>query len=348
MSDTPDPLKKDKNSWLFLVKPSGAIAQFLIIIFIGALVYASNAGHLDTLRSFLSDARFAFKVGDYELTIYTLLKGLLIVVLLFWGTAIVSAFGEKRIGKLNQIRRSTQVLLIKIFQIIVYVTAFIIGLDIMGIQLTALTVFGGALGIGIGFGLQKITSNFISGMILLFERTINQDDLVELRDGFSGYVRRINARFTLIETFDGKEIMIPNEDFITSQVVNWTYSNKRSRVTINMGVAYGSDLDQVQRIMLEAANAHPRCLKDPEAVCYLDSFGESSIDFLLYYWIDDVTLGRLEPRSQVMMDIWRRFQATGIEIPFPQRDVHIRSAEGLPSSPSNALDNSNSPAKAGT
>lgn len=315
---------KEKSGWLVLLKPSGHIAQLLIIILVVALVYASNVGYLDALREVLSNENFAFAVGEYKITIYSLLKGIFIVALLFWGTAIVSSFGEARINCMHHVKRNTKVLLTKIFQIILYVAAFLIGLNMLGIQLTALAVFGGALGIGIGFGLQKVTSNFISGMILLFERTINQDDLIELQGGFSGFVRRINARFTLIETFDGKEIMIPNEDFITSQVINWTYSNKNGRIEITVGVAHGSDLDKAQTLILEAATEHPRCMQDPSPACFLNKFGESSIEFLLYFWVSDVTEGRLGPRSEVMFSIWRKFRNAGIQIPYPQRDMHIR------------------------
>lgn len=330
MSDPSLQTKQETSRWLLLLKPRGYMAQLLIALLIAGLIYASNSGHLDTLREALSNERFVFVIGDYNVTPYIMLKGLFVAILLFWGTAIVSAFGEKRITRMQQIKRNTQILFIKIFQILLYTAAFLVGLDLIGVKLTALAVFGGALGIGLGFGLQKITSNFISGMILLFEKTINHDDLIELQGGFSGFVRRINARFTLIETFDGKEIMVPNEDFITSQVVNWTYSNKMGRAEVAVGVAYDSDLELAQKLILEAANEHPRCIKDPEAVCHLTEFGDSSINFLLYFWVDDVTEGRMRPRSEVMFSIWRKFRDAGIEIPFPQRDVHIRSADGLP------------------
>lgn len=325
-----DEEKKERSTWLYLLKPSGGIAQLLTLLLIGGVIYASYAGHLDTLRTVLSNDKYAFTISDYEITAYTVLKGIFIAVLLFWGTAIISGFGEARISRMHGMKRSTQILFTKFFQILVYVVAFLVGLDLMGIELTALAVFGGALGIGLGFGLQKITSNFISGIILLMEKTINQDDLIELQDGYSGFVRRISSRFTLLETFDGKEIMIPNEDFITSQVINWTYSNKKGRVEITVGVAYGSDLEHAQQLIIEAAKEHPRCMLDPEPTCFLNEFGDSSINFLLYFWVSDVTEGRLQPRSEVMMGIWKKFRDAGIEIPFPQRDLHIRSAEGLP------------------
>lgn len=322
--------KTEKRTWQRVFKPSGGVAQLLILLLIGGLLYASSTGHLDALRDFLDDGRFSISIGPYELTAYKILKSVLIATMLFWVTAIVSSFGEKRIGAIRHIKRGTKVLLAKFFQILVYLIAFLIGLDLLGIELTTLAVFGGALGIGIGFGLQKITSNFISGLILLMEKTINQDDMIELQGGFSGFVRSINARFTLMETLDGKDIMIPNEDLITSQVVNWTYSNKRGRVEVNIRVAHDTDLDRAQELILEAAREHPRCMLDPEPGCFLNTFNESSIDFLLYFWVSDVTEGRLRPRSEVMFSIWRKFKAEGIEIPFPQRDLHLRSAEGWP------------------
>ena len=197
----------------------------------------------------------------------------------------------------------------------------------IGLDLTTLTVFGGALGIGLGFGLQKIASNFISGLILLLERSVEQDDLIELPDGTSGFVRRSSARYTLIETFDGKEILIPNEDFITNRVTNWTLSSTKARIQINLGVAYGSDIEQAQELILQAAREHPRCIEDPEPQCFLLNFGDSSVDFTLLFWVENVVDGRWAPQSEVMFAIWRKFREHGIEIPFPQRDLHIKSGE---------------------
>lgn len=159
-----------KSTWLLLFKPSGKVAQLLIILLVVGLIYASNSGHLDALRSFLDNERYALVLGDYEITAYMVLKGAFIAALLFWVTAVIAGFGETRISRMRTVKRSTQILLTKFFQILVYAIAFVVGLDMMGIELTALAVFGGALGIGLGFGLQKITSNFISGIILLFEK----------------------------------------------------------------------------------------------------------------------------------------------------------------------------------
>ena len=185
-------------------------------------------------------------------------------------------------------------------------------------------MFSGALGIGIGFGLQKITSNFISGIIILFEKTVQNDDLIELNDGTLGFLRNTGSRASLIETYDGKEVMVPNEDLITSKVINYTHSDTDSRIEITIGVSYSSDLNLVKKLILEAALEHPRTLKDPQPNCFLREFADSSVNFLLHFWIGDVDEGRFGPQSEVMFDIWNKFKENNIEIPFPQRDIHIK------------------------
>ena len=274
--------------------------------------------------AFLDSEVFAFYFGETRISAYQITKALITIIILFWITGIFSEFGERRISNLQKIKPSNKSLITKAFQILIYLIAFLIGLDIIGVDLTTLAIFSGAVGIGVGFGLQKITSNFISGIILLFEKSIETEDLVELTDGTYGFVRHTGARYTLIETFDGKEIMIPNEDFITSRVTNWTFSNNHGRVEIIIGVSYDSDIEKARELILEAAVEHPRCIADPEPACYLTDFGDSSVNFLLYFWVSDVTEGRFEPRSDVLRNIWRKFAQHEITIPFPQRDIHIK------------------------
>jgi small-conductance mechanosensitive channel len=197
-------------------------------------------------------------------------------------------------------------------------------MNFLGIDLTALAVFSGDLGIGIGFGLQKVTSNFISGIIILFEKTVQNDDLIELNDGTLGFLRNTGSRASLIETYDGKEVMVPNEDLITNRVINYTHSNKKARIKINIGVSYDCDLEKAQKLILEAAKEHPRTTKDPEALCFLEEFADSSVNFILLFWVNDVIEGRYGPRSDVLFSIWNKFKENNIEIPYPQRDIHIK------------------------
>jgi small-conductance mechanosensitive channel len=313
-----------KTIWLSIVKPKPWVAKWLLLLGVVGFALLGYLGHLQPLKAFLDSDMFVFQMGELRFSVYLLLKAICIIIVLFWITSMVADFGERRIHGLQSIRASNRALMVKIFQIMVYFLAFMVALDVLGIDFTALAIFGGAVGIGVGFGLQKITSNFISGLILLFEKSIENDDLVELADGTYGFIRHTGARYTLIETFEGKEMMIPNEDFITNRVTNWTFSNTRGRIEISIGVSYDSDIEKAMELVLEAAKEHPRCVEDPAPVCFLRDFGDSSVNFLLFFWVADVTEGRFEPQSDVMRSIWKKFKAHNIAIPFPQRDVHIK------------------------
>lgn len=316
--------RASKALGLLLFKPNQNLAKWLILLLISLLASLAYTGHLEAVQEHLDKPPFAFAVGEYKFTAFLVVKSLLGVVVLFWITSILAGFGNARIGNMRTLRPSTRILFAKLFHILLYTLAILMALDVVGVKLTTLTVFGGALGIGLGFGLQKITSNFISGIILLAEKSIELDNLVELADGTVGYVRKTQARFTLLETFDGKEVLIPNEDFIINRVTNLTYSNKRGRVETLIRVAYGSDLDKARDLILEAANEHPRCIQDPSPSCFLINFNEYSVDFQLYFWVADVTEGRLAPKSEVHFTIWRKFRENNIKIPFPQRELVMR------------------------
>ncbi len=316
-----------RGFWISIIKPGRSIARWLLLASIVALVTLAATGQLDVIKNTLDSDEFAFVLGSYRVSLYTGLKVVVLFILIFWVAAGISDIAEKRITALSNVRASSRNLITKGVQIAIYLLAFLLLLDVMDIDLTALTVFGGALGIGLGFGLQKIASNFISGIILLLEKSVEEGDMLEMSDGTGGFVRRARARFTLFETFDGKEMMIPNEDFITHRVTNWTYSDTKARVEVSVGVSYGSDLEKAKEIMLEAASNHERSLDDPPPRCFLRRFGDSSVDFVLHFWVADVTQGRWEPQSDVMFEIWRQFKANGIQIPFPQRDVHIHQSD---------------------
>lgn len=271
----------------------------------------------------------SFQIGESTINVLQISKSLFTVLFLIWGSRFLISFVLNYLKGIKNLRSSNRDLLGKIFSVLIYFVIGLVGLNLLGVDLTALTVFGGALGIGLGFGLQKITSNFISGVILLFEKTVEIDDLIELPDGVMGFVRKSSMRYTLIETFDNKEIMVPNEDFITSKVINWTYSDTKGRVEIEIGVSYKSDIHKARDLILEAASEHPECGEDPAPVCFLKDFGDSAVMFTLWYWVNDVTTGRWKPRSEVQFAIWDKFAKHNIEIPFPQRDLNIKSLEDL-------------------
>ncbi len=318
---------KMKNFWKKLLKPRARVAEFILAFFVVAFFSLGFLDYLQPIKEFLDSDSLAFKIGDLRFSVYLLTKAMITIVILFWVAGIFSEFGEARIKRLVNVKASNRALITKGFQIIIYFVASLVALDVLGIDLTAFAVVSGAIGIGIGFGLQRITSNFISGLILLFEKSVEEGDLIELADGTSGFVRHTGARYTLIETFENRELMIPNEDFITNRVTNWTFSNTLGRIDIHIGVSYAADLDKVAALILEAANEHPRCAKRPAAQCFLVDFGDSSINFMLYFWVEDVTRGRKRPKSDVLFSIWRKFNESGIEIPFPQRYIHIKNTD---------------------
>ncbi len=264
----------------------------------------------------------SIKLGSISLNPYGILKSIVVICVLLWLVSLVVRRLERRL-KRSDMRASNRALVMKIVQIALYCLVVIVGMQVMGISLTALSVFGGALGVGLGFGLQKIASNFISGIILLFEKSIEVGDLIELADGTVGFVRRTNARYTLLESQDGRDVLIPNEEFITHHVINWTHRNKHARADITITIGYDSDVALAKSLMLEAANAHPKRASKRTNICVVDSFGDFGIKLLLHFWVADVTDGRMEPKGEVMETILTRFKAHGITIPYPQHEVRV-------------------------
>jgi small-conductance mechanosensitive channel len=311
-----------------IFNPEGLLAKAIIAIIVLGAIGLWFSGHLTPVIEYLDSQQLSFKIGGVKFTAYELITRVASVILLLWCTSFISGLGQEHIRKILHIRASNKALVIKTFQIILYVIVFFISLNILNINLSALAVLGGAVGIGVGFGLQKIASNFISGLILLFEKSVEEGNLIELTGGITGFVKSTGARYTLIESFDGKEIMVPNEDFITGRVTNFTYSTNKARVEIPIGVSYNCDLELARNLMLEAAFEHPRCSKFSEPACYLIEFGNSSVNFVLHFWVDNVIDGRLQPKSEIMFAIWKKFKSYGIEIPYPQMDIHMKNIEG--------------------
>jgi len=253
------------------------------------------------------------------------LTSLIGVGILLWGSLKLGNFLDTRIQKVEDLTPSLRVLLGKITRISLMVFAVLVGMQILDLNLTALTVLSGAVGVGIGFGLQKVVSNFISGIIILMDQSIKPGDTITLGDTF-GWVRELRARFVSVITRDGREYLIPNEDFITTQVVNWSFSNKYVRLDVPFGVSYSSDPHEVIRLAVEAAASADRVdSKYQPPVCWMTEFGDSSINFLLRFWIDDPQRGLTNIRGTVLLALWDSFKENGINIPFPHREVIMRT-----------------------
>ncbi len=266
--------------------------------------------------------QYDFEIGSFRLSIYLILKGFIVILMLLWLSNLVSRKAKALIENSKEIKSSTKNIISKIIDIISYCVIGVVLLKTFGVDMTTLAVLGGAIGVGIGFGLQKIASNFISGIILLIEKSIEIGDWVEIDNGnIFGVVKKFSGRYTLIECFDGKEIMVPNEEFIINKVSNWTYSNNRARIEITIGVAQNSDLVKTRDVMLACAIENDRCISYPEPECYITDFGEYDVKFVLYFWINDIIEGRMKPKSEVMLNIWQKLKENKITISVPQREV---------------------------
>jgi small-conductance mechanosensitive channel len=273
----------------------------------------------------------SLNVGESRLTFYMLIKGLLALILLLWLASFVSRLVQTRINRQAHLTPSARSLISQAVRIIFLFAAVMLAMNTVGIDLTAFAVFSGAIGVGIGFGLQAIFSNLVAGIILLFERSIKVGDFVELESGVTGEVRQINTRATRITTNDNVDILVPNSEFINNRVTNWTMHDDFKRSRIPFGVAYGTDTDLVRKAALEAAESVPHMLQGPGGKppqVWLVSFGESSLDFELVVWLKPESVKR--PGAVTADYNWALEKALtkyGIEIPFPQRDLHIRSGQ---------------------
>jgi small-conductance mechanosensitive channel len=251
-----------------------------------------------------------------------LLIALLIAV--FWISSRTKHFLFNRLLTKSGLDRALQYAISQIVSNVVLIVGIIIVLENTGIHLGALAVFAGAVGVGVGFGLQNITSNFISGLVILAERPITIGDRIEVA-GIAGQVQQIRARSTVILTNDNIAMIVPNTKFIDSPVTNWTYGDPRVRFRVPVGVAYGSDVNKVREVLIAAAREHPATLSEPEPNAYLEKFGESSIDFELVAWSQEMSYRPRRFKSDLNFLIDKHLRAAGIEIPRPQRDLHIRS-----------------------
>jgi small-conductance mechanosensitive channel len=208
---------------------------------------------------------------------------------------------------------------------VLVVVAVVVATTELGVDLTAFTIFSGALGVGLGFGLQKVVSNFISGIIILLDRSIKPGDTISLGETF-GWIRELSARFVSVVTRDGREHLIPNEDFITQKVINWSFSNDLIRLDVTFGVSYDSDPHAVSAMAIEAAAGVPRVLVSNKPVCWMTGFGDSTIDFILRFWISDPKNGLTNIRGLVLLAVWDKLKQNNVEIPYPHRELIVRDA----------------------
>ncbi|MBC9889445.1 MAG: mechanosensitive ion channel [Opitutae bacterium] len=269
-----------------------------------------------------------FHVGEVDFNLLGLIKGVVTVGFLLWMSIWLSKLADSQLHRMPNISPSLEVLFSKIIKIGLISISILIGLTTVGIDLSSLAILGGAVGLGLGFGLQKVISNLISGVILLLDKSIKPGDVISLNQTY-GWINKLSARYVSVITRDGLEHLIPNEDLITNRVENWSFSDPKIRLRAPIGVSYDCDLRKAQELCLEAAMACPRVLNDPAPRCHVRGFGDNWVDLELRFWIPDPSKGVTNIKSMVYLEIWDRFLQHGIEIPFPQRDLHLRSGRSI-------------------
>jgi small-conductance mechanosensitive channel len=266
----------------------------------------------------------AFSAGNIRISLLALSKAALFGGILFWLGRMSSNAGQKVIRDQQSVDVQTRELAAKALELLVFAIVGLLLLNILGLDLTTLAVFGGALGVGLGFGLQQIASNFISGIIILLERSLKVGDYIELEDGRTGILRELNMRSSTLETFDGKEIMVPNEKFITTRFVNWTRADPRQRYEVPFVVAYDTDLHKVPPLIEKAISSHPTVLQEPEKVsCELKKFGDYGAHFAVKFWVNGIDDGPNNFTSDVHFLVWDALQKGKIKLATPQHQVSI-------------------------
>ncbi|PPC79594.1 MAG: mechanosensitive ion channel protein MscS [Methylotenera sp.] len=274
---------------------------------------------LETLES------ITFKIGKNPVNLLLLLQGLLTILITVFVAMWLSRVAENKLMVVEQLNVNTRVMLAKVVRICLLFIAVLIGLSAVGLDLTLISVFGGALGVGLGFGLQRIASNYVSGFILLMDKSISIGDIVTI-DVHYGIITDLRTRYLVLKKLDGTEVIIPNETLIINPVINHSGMDRNSRVQVAVQVAYDSDLDLVLQLLIKAAEAHTRVLVTPQPNAVVTAFAESGIDVRLTVWIHDAEEGTASLQSDLLMAIWRLFKAHDISIPYPQREVRVLSA----------------------
>ena len=293
------------------------LAAWVTVYYLG--VQEETSGALDAA---------AIQAGEFRLSLLDVILAVSLTGLLVFLAGFVSRLVGDRLRASDDLSPSMRELTIKLMQIVLFGAAIFVGVQAVGVDLTGLAFLSGAIGIGIGFGLQKVVSNLISGVIILLDKSIKPGDVISLGETF-GWIQSLGARYVSITTRDGREYLIPNEDLITGQVVNWSHSNDFVRLDIHFGCSYGDDPHLVRRVAIEAAEGVRRVLKDRPPVCHITGFGDSSVDYILRFWITDPTGGLTNIRGNVLLALWDAFQEHGISIPFPQREVRVLDGSRL-------------------
>jgi len=275
---------------------------------------------------------FGFTVGATRISAWSMLVVVVVIVGLFLSARLGNKVAHRLFARLTALDAGRRLLAEKLLSIVIWTFAIMVGVDLLGIDLTALTVFSGAFGLAVGFGLQKTFGNLLAGIILLMDRSIKPGDVIAVNDGITntvGQVKKIGLRAVSVTTRDKKEYLIPNENLMINQVENWSYSSREVRIKVPVSVAYGCDMEEAERLMLQAAREAKRVLNVPAPSVWLSSLATDAIEFEIQVWIRDPEEGIGNVRSDVLKKLWRLFKENDIRVPFPQRDLNLRDTPEL-------------------
>ncbi len=319
------------NAWVLIKLSSSIIANRLvanlIFVFAWSVAALNILGLLDALIATLDNVAIPF--GNARLSLLSIVNGALLFAVLLWVALTLSRLIQNFIRGHSDISPRAQVLLGKVVRFTMITVAVVVALTSIGLNFAALAVFTGALGVGIGIGLQNQVSNLLSGLFLLLDKSIKPGDVIEVGTTF-GWVKDMRARYVGVVTRDNKELLIPNDDFVTNQVINWSHSDLDVRMEVEFGVAYASDPHEIRRLAVEAAaDAGARVVQSRRPVCHIKGFGDSSVDFVLRFWINDPQNGVTNIKGLVLLALWDKFKEHGVEIPYPHRHIVLDDPEAL-------------------
>jgi small-conductance mechanosensitive channel len=311
-------------AWLIIRLVTSGIRNTFVVRLVSVMAWLAAAlSILDKLEPTIEALdSVSIVLGGFKLTPLLLLNFFVILIIALWLANIISNFAESRITQSADLTPSIQVLLVKMIRFGLLVFAVIVAMGAVGINLSALAIFSGAAGVGIGFGLQKIVANFISGIILLVDKSVKPGDLVTIGDN-SGRISAMKTRYISVAAGDGREFLIPNEDLVTQKVTNWTYTDKNTLVKVNFATNYDADPRLVCRLAIEIAAGAARALKNKPPNCILTEFAEAGMKFSLTFWIADPD-GMDNVKSEVMLSLWDAFKREGIHVPYPVREIRVR------------------------
>ncbi|MGQ2965008.1 mechanosensitive ion channel family protein [Methylophilus sp.] len=312
----------------YVFSPSAWLHSFERVIgwTVWVIVALHIGGFLDPVLQVLEDVQFS--VGKQKLDLLLLIQGGLTIIITMLVALWLSRMLELRLMASEKIDSNWRVIMVKLVRMVAIVIALLMSLAAVGIDVTMLSVFGGALGVGLGFGLQKIASNYVSGFIILMDKSLHMGDIVTIR-GFYGMVGELRSRYIVLRKLDGTEFIIPNETIITDVVINHTSAAHKAKVPVSVQISYESDLDLAIKLLQEVGRTHERTIRDDSAVeVIIKSFGQYGIDLQLAIGVLNPEEGTAKLQSEVYYEIWQRFKANNIQIPYPQQDVRIISGQG--------------------